>query len=196
MSDTPYSLLERLARNGSPDDWSALVALYRPLLTTWVRPHVGQDSDADDIVQETLAVVVRKFPEFRHNGTSGSFRAWLRAVLVNKLRQFRRSAGRNPDFANPTADRALAALEQHDSAESRGWDAEHDRQILSRLLNRIRAEFAPTTWEVFRRYVLEGHSPKAVAAAVGVTANAVFIARSRVLKRLREEAAGLIALDE
>lgn len=196
MKDTPYSLLERIAKKGTADDWSTLVSLYRPLLSVWVRPHVGQQSDADDIVQETLAVVVKKLPEFRHNGQAGAFRAWLRAVLVMKVLQFQRTRRQAPAVANPSADRALSELEQPDSPETRRWDLEHDHHVLSRLIRLIRPEFAPATWEIFRRYVLEGQAPKEVAVAVGVTVNAVFIARSRVLKRLREEAVGLITLND
>lgn len=195
MSDTPLSLLDRLARQNAADDWAALVAIYRPLLTAWVRPHVPQSTDADDVVQETLTVVVQKLPEFRHNGSAGAFRAWLRAILVHKLLQLRRVRGQNPETIDTGDGLTLSQLEQPDSEAARRWDAEHDRHVLGRLLDRLRGEFTPVTWEAFRLYALEGQAPAAVAAGLGITTNAVFIARSRILKRLREEARGLVPVE-
>ena len=88
MSDTPLSLLDRIRRHGRPIDWDRLVGLYRPLLHGWLRRHPVQGADADDLVQDILSVLVEKLPQFAHSGRPGSFRTWLRRILVYQVRYF------------------------------------------------------------------------------------------------------------
>jgi RNA polymerase sigma-70 factor (ECF subfamily) len=85
----------------------------------------------------------------------------------------------------------LEQLEDPNSALSQLWDREHDQHVTRRLLELIEPEFSATTWQAFRRVVLEGAKAAEVAAELGITANAVWIAKSRVLARLREELRGL-----
>jgi RNA polymerase sigma-70 factor (ECF subfamily) len=194
MAETSLSLLDRLRAPGSPAGaWQRLVDLYTPLLHRWLRPANLQPSDVDDLVQEVLAVVVRKIPEFRHDGRAGSFRAWLRTITVRRLGDYWR--GRYAAAPSPGPDelgRMLAELEDPHGGLSRLWDEEHDRYVLERLVELIEPEFKPATWAAFRGHVIEGRSADAVAAELGVTPNVVFIAKSRVMHRLREEARGLI----
>src|SRR5439155_12281604 len=145
--------------------------------------------DAEDLVQEVLGVVVRELPGFRHDQRRGAFRCWLRTILVHRLRAFWRSARARPVA---DADGVLDQLEDPDSGLSRLWDEEHDRHVVRRLLSMIEPEFEPATWRAFRGLMLEGKTTAGVAAEVGVTANAVRIAKSRVLRRLRREIDGLI----
>ena len=88
MSETSASLLDRLRASPDEDAWQRLVEIYTPLIRGWLRRHATlQPGDADDLVQEVLAVVVRRVKEFRCERT-GSFRAWLRRITVNCLRDF------------------------------------------------------------------------------------------------------------
>ncbi len=194
MEDTPLSLIERLTSKGQSEDWSRLSVMYRPLLVNWVRPLVPQDSDVEDVVQETLLVVIAKVGEFRHAGIPGSFRSWLRAIMAIKVRAFWRAQGRVPVASDPMG-QLLMELEHDDSSTARRWDTEHDRHVIDALLERIRSEFAPMTWRAFELYTMRGMSPTEVAACLGMTTNAVFIARSRILNRLRVESRGLVRLD-
>jgi RNA polymerase sigma factor (sigma-70 family) len=193
MAETSLSLLDRLRAPGDPESWRRLVDLYTPLMHRWLRPGNLQPSDADDVVQEVLAAVVRKVPEFRHDGRVGSFRAWLRTITVFRLRDYWRAryAGGPPPDPDDLG-RMLTELEDPNGGLSRVWDEEHDRYVLERLMEAIEPKFKPVTWAAFRGHVIEGRSVDAVAAELGVTPNVVFIAKSRVLQRLRDEAAGLI----
>ncbi len=192
MVETSVSLLDRLRREPDGASWRRLVELYTPLLEGWLRRYDLQAADVDDLVQDVLAVVLRELPQFDHNRRPGAFRKWLRTVLVNRLRKFwqRRHAGPaaagGSDFL-----RMLEDLEDPDSDTSRRWDREHDAFVARRLLRLIEPDFAPTTWRAFQRLVLEGVPAAEVAKQVGITRNAVFIAKSRVLSRLRAELAGL-----
>ena len=89
-------------------------------------------------------------------------------------------------------ERQLAELEDPASAMSRMWDREHDRHVLRQLLVKVRPHFSPETWRAFQRVALEGAPADAVAKELGMSLNAVFIAKSRVLNRLRRESEGLV----
>jgi RNA polymerase sigma-70 factor (ECF subfamily) len=192
MPETSVSLLDRL--RDSPDDasWQRLVDLYTPLIQTWLRRQGLQPADADDLAQDVLAVLVRELPGFHHQRT-GAFRSWLRTITVHRLRNFWR-ASQTRAVATGDSDlvRRLEELEDPHSALSRLWDQEHDQHIMKRAMELIASEFAPSTWKAFRRQVLEGASVDTVAAELGLSANAVIIAKSRVLSRLREEIRGLV----
>src|SRR5207248_8062752 len=88
MTVTSTSLLDRLLQPQDTAAWQRLLDLYTPLIRGWLRRHGLAHDDADDVVQEVLTVVVRRLPDFQHNQRRGAFRAWLRTITVNCLRDF------------------------------------------------------------------------------------------------------------
>src|SRR5690348_13310997 len=118
--ETSLSLLDRLADGGpgSEDDWRRLVDLYQPLLRAWLARAgvVSSCADADDLVQDVLLVVFREVAGFQRRG-QGSFRAWLRAILVNRTRDYFRSRQRRPD-APAGDDNVLQLLGELESPHS------------------------------------------------------------------------------
>lgn len=193
MPPTSASLLERLRFHPDPESWARLVELYTPLIRGWLRRHEVLINDADDLVQEVLTIVVRKIPDFEHQRRTGAFRRWLRTITVNCLRDFWRARRHRPQ-ATGESDflRFLDQLEDPESALSQLWDREHDQHITRALLDRIRPRFTENTWKAFYRVALEGVAPDDVAAELGLSVNAVFIAKSRVLAQLRLEGEGLL----
>src|SRR5262249_16495571 len=117
------------------------------------------------------------------------FRRWLRTVAMNRLRNFWRARTRT---AGPDPEPLLAQLEDPTSDLNRRWEEEHDQQVARRLLELLEPEFEPTTWNAFQMLVLEGLETRDVAERLGITPNAVRIAKSRVLSRFRQEIEGLI----
>ena len=114
-------------------------------------------------------------------------------ILVHRLRNFWRSRQHRP-VARGGSDvlEQLDQLADPHSSLSRLWDREHDRHVTRELLRLIQSDFAPNTWQAFRRVVLESAKPDVVAAELGITVNAVFIAKSRILNRLRQVGRGFI----
>jgi RNA polymerase sigma factor (sigma-70 family) len=194
MPDTSLSLLQRLGQPAvESGDWERLVAVYAPLLRGWLGRYSLQGADADDLVQEVLAVLVKKLPQFQHGGKQGSFRAWLRCILAYQVRYFYRRQRQQPQPASPHDESSpLFQLEDDGSELSRRWDVEHDRHVVGRLLALIKPEFTASTWAAFEHSALQDRPAGEVGAELGMTANAVCIARSRVMRRLREEARGLL----
>ena len=189
MNTTPVSLLERLRNSPDDDSWRRLVDLYRPFIERWLRQGNVSASDADDVCQEVLTTLTRKLPAFEHSGRTGAFRQWLRSTVFNHILWYWRS---RKNAVPPASEDLLRELEDPQSDLVRLWDSEHDAHVVQRMLALLQPEFTTTTWLAFRRVVLEGHAPALTAAELGVTVNAVLIAKSRVLRRLREEAGGLI----
>ena len=193
MNDTPISLLERLRLGPDPASWERLVDLYTPLVRRWLGRYAVQPADADDLVQEVLGTLLRELPQFRHDLRRGAFRRWLRTVALNRLRAFWRTRKALPQAIGATdLGPVLDRLEDPESDLSRLWDEEYDRHVVRRLLEMIEPDFEPATWQAFRLLVLEGLPTRDVATRLGVSVNAVRIAKHRVLSRFRREIEGLL----
>lgn len=185
MDQTSLSLLQRFRAAGDSAAWGSLLEVYVPLLERWLRGHRLQEADAGDLLQEVVLVMLKELPGFQHNGRPGAFRTWLRLVMVNCLRAFWRA--RKAAAGDDTLAQLADQLEDPGSGLNGRWEREHDAFVLGRLTELIEPEFEPKTWEMFRRTVLAGEKAADAAAALGTTPNAVLIAKSRVLRRLREE---------
>lgn len=193
MDDTPLSLLERLRLRPDPASWERLVELYTPFIRGWLQRQDVQPADLDDLAQDVLAIVVREMPSFRHDLRQGAFRRWLRTIATNRLRSHRRSrTSHRVGVGEADGATVFAQVEDPDDELARRWDEEHDRHVIRRLLELIELDFEPSTWDAFRLLVLEERPTGEVAGRLSLSPNAVRIARSRVLARLRKEAEGLI----
>jgi RNA polymerase sigma-70 factor (ECF subfamily) len=192
MADTSISLLERLCIQPDEISWRRFVDLYTPLIRGWLGRYSVKEQDAEDLAQEVMAVVVRELTNFRHNEQRGAFRCWLRTVTVNQLRAlWRTRQGRDQGSGNSDVLRMLDQLADPDSSLSRLWDQQHDRHVAARLMELIEPQFEANTWQAFRRVALDGLKAATVAQELGMSVNAVLLAKSRVLSRLRQELRGL-----
>jgi RNA polymerase sigma factor (sigma-70 family) len=192
VNETPHSLLERLREKPDHLSWKRLVDLYTPLIERWLKQQGVSPSDVDDFVQEVMGVVVREMGDFRHSKQKGAFRRWLRTITVNRLKGYWRSKPRKVLVEGKSKiDYQLAQLEDPSSELSQLWDKEHDEFVARRLLELLEPEFTASTWQAFRRLVMDEIKPAQVAKELGLTTNAVLIAKSRVLRRLRQEIKGL-----
>jgi RNA polymerase sigma-70 factor, ECF subfamily len=197
MVPTSASLLDRLHDAADNSAWRRMVDLYDPVIRGYLRRRgLASGDDADDVVQEVLAVVCRRVRDFDHNQRPGAFRAWLRTITVNCLRDHWRSGKTRPVALGGDGTDMLDQLADPDSGLSQEWDDEHDLHVVRRLMQLLESEFKPDSWQAFRRAALEKVPVDQVAAELGMTPNAVYIAKSRILQRLRQEAAGLVELDD
>jgi RNA polymerase sigma factor (sigma-70 family) len=193
MNETSLSLLLRLQCSPESESWERLNQLYTPLIRTWLRKYDVQDSDADDLVQEVLLAVSKDLSKFEHGGRPGAFRGWLKAILLNRLRKFWRSRDRRPQARGDSdLDARLAQLDDPTSEISQIWNRDHDQYVLRQLLALAEPHFEPITWQAFCRVALEGTKPNVVAEELGISLNAVCLAKSRVTRRLRQESEDLI----
>ena len=185
MDRTPASLLQRLRRPGEPEAWARFVELFTPLIYYWARRLGLQHQDAADLVQDVFTLLVQKLPAFSYDRHK-SFRGWLRTVTLNKWRD--RCRRRTVPVEKNAVPDELPGPEAADAF----WETEYRHQLVGQALEVMRAEFQPTTWKACWELVVTGRPAAEVAAELGVSENAVYIARSRVLGRLRRELEGLL----
>ncbi|HRX77772.1 MAG: sigma-70 family RNA polymerase sigma factor [Planctomycetaceae bacterium] len=193
MSETSTSLLDCLREGTDDEAWQRLVTVYSPLIRNWLRRYSTAEHDADDLVQDVLTVVVRRMPEFERQPRVGAFRCWLRTITVNCLRDFWRAKRIRPRATGDSNfQQVLDQLADPDSGMSHLWDEEHDKLVTERLLELIKPHFNEKTWRAFKAVTIQEKTAEETATELGMTVNAVFIAKSRVLSRLRQEGRGLI----
>jgi RNA polymerase sigma-70 factor (ECF subfamily) len=192
MNENRQSLLFR-AQSGEADAWKDLTDLYRPLIIGWLNRQGVPAIDLEDLSQDVLLSVVKHLPTFEHSGHRGAFRSWLRTIVCSRTNNYWRATEVSTQASGGSG--ATAALQQiadPDSDLNRQWDQEHDRYVIHCLLDLIEAEFEPATRRAFRRLALDGASGAEVAEELGMSVAAVYVAKSRVLHRIREQAEGLI----
>ena len=192
MNETRQSLLLR-AQTGETNAWKDLTDLYRPLILGWLNHQGVPAGDREDLSQEVLLSVVQHLPGFQHSGHRGAFRCWLRTIVCSRTTDYWRAIDAGTQARGGSG--ATAALQQIAdpvSAMNKQWDEEHDRYVLQCLLDLVEEEFEPTTLRAFRRLALDGASGAEAAQELGLSVAAVYVAKSRVLARIRQEAEGLI----
>jgi RNA polymerase sigma-70 factor (ECF subfamily) len=185
MQQTPISLLEQLCHRPDEQNWARFVALFAPLLARWARRLGIPTADVEDVLQEIFTHLFRVLPGFRYDPQK-SFRAWLWTVFQRYTLAWRRQQER--DLALPPDQ--LEALTSPDNV-AEATEAEYRRALLDRVLQLVRRDFPKQTWQLFSAVAVEGRPGVEVARQFGVTPNAVYLARGRVLARLRQELAEL-----
>lgn len=181
---TSLSLLERLRQPGQPLAWSRFVGLYTPLLFYWANKKGLSPQDAEDLVQEVLTAMIQTLPRFSYD-RQRTFRGWLRQILHNKWCDRQRKA-RLPIAAD--ADLLMVP----DSEDSPFWETEHRQFLVRRALELMQSEFKPSTWKACWEFVVEEKPAAQIASELGIREAAVYVAKCRVLRRLRQELSGLV----
>jgi RNA polymerase sigma-70 factor (ECF subfamily) len=192
MLDAPLtraSLLVRIRDGRDHEAWRQFVELYAAVVYGFARKRGLQDADAADVMQDVLRSVAGAATRLQYDPARGSFRGWLYTVARNKIFNFleagRHRIGRGSGDtgvrekleAQPEPERGLAA----------SWEEEYERNLAAVAMRRVQGEVQPATWQAFWQTAVEGRPAREAGAAVGMSAGAVYVARSRVLARLKEE---------
>jgi RNA polymerase sigma-70 factor (ECF subfamily) len=187
MFTTPPSLLEQIRSAASASAWQQFVDLYTPLLFAWARRLGLSEQDSADLLQDLFATLVVQLPAFRYD-PQRSFRAWLRTLLLNRWRNYCRERARSP------LSLGKQFLEDQPAAEEVPFfeEEEYRQALVARALALMQSEFQPTTWRACWEFVVRARPAAEVAAELGLSVNAVYVAKSRVLRRLREQLDGLL----
>jgi RNA polymerase sigma-70 factor (ECF subfamily) len=183
---TSLSLLER-ARHRDQEAWQRLEYLYAPLIQHWCRGEGVVGPDAEDVRQEVFQAVALALGAFRRDRPGDTFRGWLRVITRRKLLDLRRRQQRQPDGEGGSgAHRRL--LQVPGPADPDEDDSPAQVTALHhRALDLVRGQFEDRTWQAFWRCAVEGQAPGEIAQDMGTTPAAVRQAKSRVLRRLKEE---------
>jgi RNA polymerase sigma factor (sigma-70 family) len=183
-TNTRASLLDRLRDGADPVVWDDFFRRYWPFLFSVARQRGCTEHTAEEIVQEVMVAIFEKKAVFRHDPSRGRFRNWLGGVVRNKVVSRRRSPGERCKAHGGDDD--LLEGKPSDEQPNAEWNAAFDRAMLAFLLDKVRSEVHPRTYQAFEAFTLGGCSGAEAARLTGLTPNAVYQARKNVLKRLRE----------
>ena len=191
MNTTSESLLLRLRTAGTQgidqSAWQQFVSIYTPLIFHWARKIGLAENDAGDLVQEVLTLAFQKLPEFRYDATR-SFRGWLKTVTVNRYRELIRRKSAQQAVASHSV---LEQLQPVSNAEST-WDLDYARLLVREAMQPMKSHFQPATWEALSLVVGGGMPVETAAEQTGVSPWTIYSAKSRLMKRLREQLDGLL----
>ncbi|MGH7173211.1 MAG: RNA polymerase sigma factor [Gemmataceae bacterium] len=188
---TSLNLLQR-ARDNDAEAWRRVLELYRPLVLYWCVRGGIRAEDAEDVAQEVFAGAAAGLAAFHRDQPGDTFRGWLRGITRNQLLMHFRREQRQPraeggseawQRLNEVGD-PLAGVEADELMEM--------RQLYRRALEHVRGEFAERTWQAFWLTVIEGRAPATVSPEVGLSVAGVRQAKSRVLRRIKQELGELI----
>lgn len=189
MSKAPTTRPSLLIRLRDPQDaeaWAQFVRLYAPFIYGYLRKRGVQDADAADLSQMCLRQVALHIGSMEYAPGGASFRGWLFTIVRNQLRDFHDKPRR---FVQGSGDSAVQRLLENQPAsetdESAAWEREYQSSLFAWAAEQVRPTVQETTWEAFRLTAVEGKSGKEAAERLGMTVAAVYLAKSRIMMRLR-----------
>jgi RNA polymerase sigma factor (sigma-70 family) len=180
---TRASLLMRLRNAADEPAWRQFVAIYTPLIFGFFRKKGLQEADASDLTQDILTTVARTIRHFDYDPQKGSFRGWLFTAVRHRLQRF---AEKRPVQGAGDTD-ALKQLHQVPAPDDEpAWQAEYQRQLFHWAADQVQPTVAAATWQAFWQTAVERKNPKDVGKALGLAVTAVYMAKSRLLSRIKE----------
>ena len=186
LTQTNTSLLMGLRDRDNELVWSEFFARYQPLLVAFARRLGLNEQDSEDAAQETLMAFVNAYREGGYDRDKGRLRTWLFGIASHKARDVQRRRGRELVVTDDSGTTGFLDRVPDDEHLSRIWDAEWQQAIVRKCLEEVRGQVQPQTLEAFELFALKGWSAEQVGKHLGMTENAVWIAKNRVLSRLRE----------
>lgn len=190
VDDSPLtraSLLVQLRDSTNQAAWHEFVRLYSPIVYGFARKRGLQDADAADLMQDVMRSVSNAIGRLDYDRRQGMFRGWLYTITRNKIFNLLSSRRTRPQAAG--GDDAKQILDSQPDLDegSDDWEMEYQRRLAAMAMERIRGEFQDNTWQAFRLTAIEGVAAAAAAKQVGMSPGAIYVAKSRVLARLKEE---------
>ncbi|MCA9175105.1 MAG: sigma-70 family RNA polymerase sigma factor [Planctomycetales bacterium] len=181
-------------RQRDPDQWRRFARVYSPLVYEWCRRARIPAHDSADIVQETFGAVSERIDSFRRDQLGDSFQGWLWGIARHKILDHFRMLAKHPVAAGgSSAQQMLNQLPELLAESPTQNDLAQDRQlVVRRALELLKSDFEDRTWRAFCRLVMENVDAKTVANELGMTPGAVYNAKYKVLRRLREEFSELL----
>jgi RNA polymerase sigma-70 factor (ECF subfamily) len=178
-----------LQDTGDDAAWEEFASIYRPIIVRIALRRQLQFDDAEDLAQQVLLLVLKNISNWKTDPARARFRTWLQTVVRNAMMN---ALTRRPKEQASGGTTSLQQLNQcPDKADSLWFDLEWQRETLRWVAQQVRGEFESTTWTAFWDTAIEQLSAQEVAERTGRSVGAVYIARSRVMQRIKQRIAEL-----
>jgi len=190
VGDSPLtraSLLVQIRDGANHAAWQEFVQLYGPMVYGFARKRGLQDADAADLMQDVLRSVSAAIGRLEYDRNQGTFRGWLFTITRNKIFNFLSARRNRPQGSGDAATSQLLNNLPDSSEGAEDWEIEYQRRLAALAMEHIQSEFQPNTWQAFRRTAVDGVGAAEVASQLGMSPGAIYVAKSRVLARLKEE---------
>jgi len=183
---TRVSLLVQLRTGSNHIAWQEFVKLYGPVIYGFARKRGLQDADAADLMQDVMRSVSAAIGRLDYDRQQGTFRGWLFTITRNKIFNFLSARRIRPQGSGDSATNQLLNAHPDEEDGSTAWEMEYQRRLASLAMEQIKSEFQDNTWRAFWLTSVEGASAAEVSKQLGLSTGAIYVAKSRVLARLKE----------
>lgn len=190
VDDSPLtraSLLLQLRDGANQPAWQEFARMYGPVVYGFARKRGLQDADAADLMQDVLRSVSSAIARLDYDRNQGTFRGWLFTITRNKVFNFLSARRIRPQGSGDTSTHRLLDEKPDATADGDDWEMEYQRRLAGLAMDRIKSEFQENTWRAFQLTAVEGRAAAEVAQQIGMSPGAIYVAKSRVLVRLKEE---------
>ncbi|MBL8864475.1 MAG: sigma-70 family RNA polymerase sigma factor [Gemmataceae bacterium] len=184
---TRATLLARIRDGRDEEAWREFLHLYGPVVYGFARNRGLQDADAADLMQEVLRSVARNANKMEYDPKRGTFRGWLYTVTRNKVYNFLNGQRNRPKAVGDSAAQDRLDSIPDRNGDTDNWELEYRRQLSAKAMDRVKGEFQDSTWKAFWGTAVDGRSPQEVGSELKMSTGAVYVAKSRVIARLRDE---------
>jgi RNA polymerase sigma-70 factor (ECF subfamily) len=187
VPETRASLILRLPSAADAEAWQEFVTLYEPFIYRFARRGGLQDADASELVQNVMLAVARAVGRWKPDPARARFRTWLFRIARNQLRDALDALHRHDRFRSAPNDSTLHRVSAPEEFTEEQIRTEARREVFRSAAERIRPAVKESTWQAFWLTAVEARDADSVARELGLSPAAVYIARSRILARLRHE---------
>jgi RNA polymerase sigma-70 factor (ECF subfamily) len=199
VDDSPLtraSLLVQIRDGSNHSAWQEFIKLYGPIVYGFARKRGLQDADAADLMQDVLRSVSSAIGRLDYDRNQGTFRGWLFTITRNKIFSFLSARRIRPQGSGDTTTNRLLDTQPDSSDGSEAWELEYQRRLAAIAMERVKGEFQEKTWQAFLLTAVEAVPVSDVARQTGLSPGAIYVAKSRVLARLKEEVESLQRQEE
>ena len=182
---TRASLLVQIRDGANTAAWHEFVQLYGPIVYGFARKRGLQDADAADLMQDVLRSVNNSIGRLEYDRRRGTFRGWLFTITRNKVLNFLSARRIRPQGSGDTATNKRLETQPGSTDGADDWELEYQRRLAGMAMEQVKQEFQPSTWQAFILTAVDGVPTAEASRQTGLSAGAVYVAKSRVLARLK-----------
>lgn len=190
VDDSPLtraSLLVQLRDGANHGAWQEFMKLYGPVVYGFARKRGLQDADAADLMQDVMRSVATSIGRLDYDRSQGTFRGWLFTITRNRVFNFLSARRNRPQGSGDTGVNQMLDAHPASSDGADMWEVEYQRRLAALAMERVKSEFQENTWQAFWQTAVEGIGAAEVSSKLGMSTGAIYVAKSRVLARLKEE---------